>query len=535
MMKQKIEKYKSKIIDYWQAKSTKQKGFFISMILLFLVLVIGGTFFFTRSNMVSLYNNLSVQEIGQIKAELDTRGVKYEVQDAGSTILVPKEQADTLLVDLAAQGIPDSGSIDYSFFSENTSWGMTDNEFDVMKLDAMQTELANLIKGISGIEDASVMINLPQEQVFISEEQETASASVVLTTQPGYQFDETQINSLYHLVSKTVPNLPTDNIVIMDQNFNYYDQNNATNVASGDTYTTQQNIKQDVEKDIQRRVQQMLGTMIGANKVVASVTTDIDFTQENRIEELVEPVNEEDMEGLPVSVETITETYTGDGAAAAGEVGVGDEDIANYPAGEDGGAGDYEMVQESINYEFDRITREIVESPYKIRDIGIQIAVDNTKDSLDENGEPELLTAQEQANVEESIASILDSIISTSIDETYGDVNPEEKTSIVFQEFNGTQSLGDNGNTTGIPTWVYIVGGILLLGIIALLIILFRKSRNQDEVISEEVATTQSFEIPDIEEPADTESSIRRKQLEKMAKDKPEEFAKLLRSWIAED
>ncbi|WP_182199153.1 flagellar basal-body MS-ring/collar protein FliF [Paraliobacillus salinarum] len=534
-MKQKIEIYKNKIIEYWQTKTKKQKGFFFSMILLFLVIVIGGTLLLARSNMVALYNNLSIQEIGQIKAELDTRGIKYELKDAGSTIMVPSDQADMLLVDLAAQGIPDSGSIDYSFFSQNTSWGMTDNEFDVMKLDAMQTELASLIAGISGIEDATVMINLPEEQVFISDNQDAASASVVLTTTPGYQFEESQINSLYHLVSKTVPNLSTDNIVIMDQNFNYYDQNGSNNIGSGDTYATQQQIKQDIERDIQRRVQQLLGTMIGADKVVASVTADIDFTKENRFEEIVEPVDQEEKEGLPVSVEKITETYTGEGAAAAGQPGVGEEDIANYPAAEDGNSGDYEMVQESINYEFDRITREIVESPYKVRDLGIQIAVDNSKETLDENGEPELLTAQEQADVEASISSILDSIISTSVDESYGDIDPQNKTSIVFQTFKHTQGQGQNGLITGIPTWIYIVGAILLLGIIGLIIMLVRKRKVEDEVVGEEVNIQQNIEIPDIENPADTESSIRRKQLEKMAKDKPEEFAKLLRSWISED
>jgi flagellar M-ring protein FliF len=37
------------------------------------------------------------------------------------------------------------------------------------------------------------------------------------------------------------------------------------------------------------------------------------------------------------------------------------------------------------------------------------------------------------------------------------------------------------------------------------------------------------------EDKEETEGSLRKKQLEKMAKEKPEDFAKLLRSWIAED
>ncbi len=45
--------------------------------------------------------------------------------------------------------------------------------------------------------------------------------------------------------------------------------------------------------------------------------------------------------------------------------GTGDEDIPNYPAGLLGQDGEYELVKETINYEFNRIQRDIVESPYK--------------------------------------------------------------------------------------------------------------------------------------------------------------------------
>src|SRR5699024_11996910 len=94
----------------------------------------------------------------------------------------PVYYADSVLVDLVGQGISSSGSIDYSFFSENASWGITDNEFDMLKLDAMQTELANLIQGIDGIEHAEVMINMPEDPVFVNESAEEASASIVIHT-----------------------------------------------------------------------------------------------------------------------------------------------------------------------------------------------------------------------------------------------------------------------------------------------------------------------------------------------------------------
>lgn len=520
--------------SFWSSRSRAQKGIMFGSAFLLILLIVGASIFASSPKMAPLYNNLSLQEVGQIKAELDTRGIAYELEAGGTTINVPNEQVDSLLVDLAAQGLPNTGNIDYSFFSDNTSWGMTDNEFDVIKVDAMQTELANLMKSVEGINDAQVMINKPKDPVFMSEKGQEASASIVINTKPGYQFEGNQIESLYRLVSKSMPNLPTDNIVIMNQNFEYFDLKNKNSFGNAETYTFQQNVKEDIERDIQRRVQQMLGMMIGTGKVIASVTADVDFTQEKRSEELVEPVDEENMEGLPVSVETITETYSGN-PPEGGVAGTGDEDIANYPAEAEGNNGDYEMVKESINNEFSRIKKNIVESPYQVRDLGIQVAVDNTKGQTGENGEVQYLTQQEQNTVEEGVSSILNSIVTTTISDEYGEINPQEKVSIVFQEFNGQQPLTETP-PSGIPTWMYVTGILLLLIIIGLVWLLVKRSRANDE--REEVVeetTEHVITVPGIEERPETESSLRMKQLEKLADEKPEDFAKLLRSWIAED
>ena len=89
-----------------------------------------------------------------------------------------------------------------------------------------------------------------------------------------------------------------------------------------------------------------------------------------------------------------------------------------------------------MNNEFNHIQKEIVESPYKIRDIGIQVAVDNT---VEENGELVTLSAARQQAVRDDIESILTSIIQTSLPkDSLGEnevLEPEGRVSIVFQEF----------------------------------------------------------------------------------------------------
>lgn len=534
-MNEQLKKINEQLKKLWQESSRKNKIIFFSSVGIVLVAIIAIIIFATSKNFVPLYTNLSPAEVGQIKEELDAQNVPYEITENGTAIKVPKEESERLLVELAGKQIPKSGHIDYSFFSGNASWGVTDNEFNMMKLDAMNTELANLIKSIDGVEDAEVMITLPEKSVFVSDQGEEASAAIVLHTEFGHEFEGNQIESLYHLVSKAVPNLPPENIVIRNQYLEYFDLEES---EFEDEYTYQQTVKRDTERDIQRRLQQMLGAMVGMDRVLVSVTADIDFTKENREEELVEPVDVDNMEGVPVSIETIRETFEGT-EGGPGVVGTGEEDIPNYPAGLQGQDGDYELVKDTINYELNRINREIVESPYKVRDLGVQVVIDNVVGV--EDGEIQQLTQQEQGAVEEGVASILNSIITTSIDGGYEEDDEEEmdvedKISIVFQPFSHHTDEAEDADGTSIPIWVYILGGVLLAIIIAL-IVLLRRKRNEEE-LEEEIAYEEPLEeeeVPDLMAQPKSEADIQREQLERMADENPEDFAKLLRSWISDD
>jgi flagellar M-ring protein FliF len=532
-MKATWEQMKEQLTVMWSGRSKKQKIFYLVVTLLLLMLIITLSIITSTTKFVPLYSNLSMEETGQIKAELDQRNIPYEIKDGGTTIHVPVEQSEQLLVDFAGEGIPHSGNIDYSFFSENISWGMTDNEFNILKLDAMQTELANLIKGIEGIEDAKVMITQPPASVFVSEEEKVASASIVLHTNLGYEFKGNQMTTLYHLVSKAIPNLPEENIVIMNQYFEYFDQiPNEMNSFNSD-YEQQQEIKNHIEHDIQRRLQQMLGAMVGLDHVIVSVTADIDFTKENRVEEIVEPVDIDNMEGIPVSIETIRETFEGD-QAAGGVAGTGEGDIPNYPATTSGeGDGNYQLAKETVNYELNRIHKEIAETPYKIRDLGIQVVLDNAQNV--EGNDVQVLSERDQNMVQDGIESILNSMIATSIDKEYGEIDPTEKVSIVFQAFKNKESTPQE-EVSQIPTWVYILGLILLIAILLIVVLLFKKRKTNDmEEEGVSLGIPESFDIPDLNDQPRSETDIQREHLEKLAKDKPEEFAKLLRSWIHDE
>lgn len=534
-MNEKMKEILTSMKSFWDKRSRVQKGSIIGSIIAIFAIVITTSIFMTSSNMVPLYTNLSLQETGKIKETLDARGIQSEIADNGQTILVQEEVADSLKVELAAEGIPDSGNIDYSSFGQNVGFGMTDNEFNMMKLDATQTELASLIKGIDGIQDAKVMINLPEESVFVGEVTKEASASIVLNVQSGYELDQNKVNALYHLVSKSIPNLPTDNIVIMDQNFSYFDLKNENSPLNSNV-VSQLQLQKEIEQDIRRDVQKLLGTMMGQDKVVVSVTTDIDFTQENREENIVQPVDEDNNEGIAISVERITEAYTGDNASAGGVEGLGESDVQTIQEVNGNGSGEYERIEERVNHEVNRIKKEIVESPYKIRDIGIQVMVEPPK-----RDDPTSLTQERVDDIEQ----ILSTIVRTSI---YKDANEEpitneqieDKIVVSVQPFSGKETFAQNEATFTIPIWVYVAFGGAAIIIMILLFILVRNRRRQGKEFEEEepMQEEEHVEIPNIfegREESFDETTVKRKQIEVMAKEKPDEFAKLLRTWLYED
>src|SRR5690606_22498222 len=181
------------------------------------------------------------------------------------------------------------------------------------------------------------------------------------------------------------------------------------------------------------------------------------------------------------------------------------------------------------------IRKDIVESPYKIRDLGIQVIVEPPEQATDGS-----------ANVEQDITDILSTIIRTTIDtsDVDGELTDQQinsKIAVSFQELLGKQ---DNHSLehqqSQFPFWGYLVIGILVLIIIVLLIFVLRKKEDHEFEFDDDYdlkgREQEQTVIPDLmEHQQETEDTIRRKQVEKMAKERPDEFAKLLRTWLSQD
>ncbi|MDR7315953.1 flagellar basal-body MS-ring/collar protein FliF [Brevibacillus nitrificans] len=527
-MNERMAVLREQLTSRWTQFSKKQK-WMIAGIALFLLISLGLYIYIASQPVYTpLYNErLSEQEIGTIKQELESQKIPYRITGNGTGIEVPEKMAQDVIVDLAAQGIPSEAGINSEIFSNTL--GVTDRQFDVMKKEALQQELRKMLERVKGVRAAQVMITLPQESVWVTETPETATASVIVDVEPGTTLDQKQINSLYLLVSRSVPKLPMDAIAITDQYSNPLERAEANeNEGTLSGFKQQEQIKAEVEKTMQQNLYNLLGTIMGRDKVIVHTFIKMNFDKENRVENLVEAPDKENNEGLIISSQKLSKTFSGQGAPPGGVAGTGASAVPSYPASTPTGSNsDYEELNDTINREVNRITRNVTMSPYKIEDVTINVGV-----------EPPAGGTLDDATIE-SIKQVLRNVVRVTLSNQGVELTQEEldkHISVLPRQFSGKVAVEDSNSLS--PAVLWTVGGIAVLALAAVAFLVLRRrkqARQQEEEVPDLLSPSQPSEIPDLIYQEDGDQVVVRKQLEKLARSKPDEFVVLLRTWLAED
>lgn len=510
--------------EYWRARSLKQKGLIIGTFLFLIVALSTFIFFASRPQYVPLYTGqLTQREVGDIKAELDKQGhTNYQISDNGTMLLVPKKDASDLVVSLASKGYPKDNKINYDIFGQNLSFGATDRQYNILEREAMQNQVAGVLTHVDGIKNAEVILTLPEDSVFIRQDQDqTASASVMVEVEPGVQLNSQQIKALYTLVSRSVPKLPVENITIINQyseTLALQEANNSDQTA--DKYDEQRKIQQDLERDIQQNLQGLLGTILGTKKVYVHTFLKMNFDKVKTEEKLVKPVDQNN-NGIVISSDKNSKTATGTGSSAGGVVGTGETDVPGYAGDSSSGDSSYEESNNKVNYEVNRINNEIIKSPYQIEDITINVGVEA------DPANPDKLPKATQDNIQNIVANTVRTALGHP-DLTQQEI--DERITIFPHTFvsNTTTESGSSAN------WLYIAGGIalgmlLFGGLIWWLV--SRRKQNQLE-LEEERAYNPPVEEPDYfaEQDMGVES-----QLKKLLEQRPEDFSKVIRTLLHEE
>lgn len=469
-----------------------------------------------QTKMEPLYTNLDPRDASAIVAKLKEQNAKYQLVDEGRTILVAADEKYQLRLDMAGE-INLQGVVGFESFNE-TRFGETDTDKRVRFLVALQGELTRTIEELDEVEKAKVHIALPQPSLFIQEQKET-TASVLLRLKPYASLKPEQIKSVMSFVSHSVEGLKAENVTIMDVNGNLLSEGLGEGPAvQGKISVAQLALKQQYEKDLSRSIQTMLEQMRGPGKAVVRASVLMDFDQ---VETLSEIYGDSVLASEQIKEETSSGTNIPQGGNPA------DANMGGPSYGEIGAGGntEYELTERTRNYEVSRTVETKISAPGRINRISVSVLID---------GE---LTEDEETKISEAVGR------AAGIDSTRGD-----QVAIVAMPFNteAAQKLEEQlaqaeraeARREYIRIGLYALGVLLSLG---LLVYLFRGMKGflKNVVLSPRMETAAStsgsvdFTIP--LNPETTEKQQMYKQVEQLALNKPEDVAKVLKTWMAEE
>ena len=279
-----FKKNAQQIAVFWASLTTRRR----------IVLVASGAFVFSgifvfRSEMAErayrpLYTGLTDKEAGMAVARLKEMQVPYKLARGGGTILVPEPHLAEVRLQLATDGLPQSGRLGFELF-DGSSFGATEFAEHVNFRRALEGELERSVLSLSEVERARVHISLPKKSVFL-DHQQAAKASVVLQLRRGSSLRKEQVDAISFLVASAVEGLEAKKVVVVDTNGSVLARPRPDSEGcSGE----QLEYQHDLEKAIGGRILATLEPYIGFDRVRSSVAVECDWNAGEQTEEILDP------------------------------------------------------------------------------------------------------------------------------------------------------------------------------------------------------------------------------------------------------
>jgi flagellar M-ring protein FliF len=410
-----------------------------------------------------LYSNLSAEDAGEVVARLRERKISYKLSHDGGTVQIPGEKLYDVRLELASQGLPRGSGVGFEVF-DNTKLGMTEFVQNINYQRALQGELSRTINGLNEVESSRVHIVMPKRSLFI-EEEDPATASVILKLHNGRWLNDGQIKGVVHLISSSVPRLSPEHVTIVDQEgkllAGVQEEPSSARISSD-----QLEFQQRKERLIEKRVVSMLEQVLGKEKAIVRVSTELDFVQQESTEEVYLPDNQ-----VVRSEQSFNETSSQNKAAAVGVPG-----MATNITKENGAAlnrtspTSFKKQDVTRNYEIGKTINRKIMPIGMLKKLSVAVIVDGKYSTvITGKGEDQREEVKYASRTDQEMAQ-LESLVKRAVnfDESRGD--QVEVTNIPFN----TEKIAPLPEVKGVRLWMgklkeygspikYLLGGLFVL------------------------------------------------------------------------
>ena len=327
-----------------------------------------------KSEFHPLYAKLNPEDAGIILTKLKEQKIEYRIASNGTTILIPQEHIYETRMKMASEGLPQGSGIGFEIFNE-TKLGMTEFAQNVNYQRALQGELSRTINRIGEIESSRVHIVLPEKSLFL-EDEDPATASVVLQLQAGKWLNQGQIKGIVYLLSSSVARLSPENVTIVDQNGKLL-AGLKNDSSFGSLSSNQLEYQGRVEKNLENRVKTMLESALGEDKAIVRLSCSFDFKSQEKTEELYLPDNR-----VVRSEQALKESTTAPQLSPRGVPGIRSNipgDILSTEENRTTAVNSiFEKNDRTVNYEIGKVISHIKEPVGEMTRVSIAVLVDGT-------------------------------------------------------------------------------------------------------------------------------------------------------------
>ena len=363
-----------------------------------------------------------------------------------------------------------------------------------------------------------VHIVLPEDSLYKKNEK-PATASIMLKLKPGSQLAKEQVKGIVNLAANSIRGLKPENITVIDSFAHVLNDNMENNPLTTGVNVTQVELTRKKQDEMQKALESLLEQVLGPNKAAVRVSLELTFDQRVVDKQTFEPVVDD--KGILRSSQDSTEASKGTTPAPSGPPGT-TSNIPGYVTGTNNSQSSTEKKDSIRNYEINETKEKIVVAPGGIKRISVAVLVDSS------------VSKAQQESIVKAVSN------AAGINQTRGDSVSVEaipfSTEVADKIKREEQELAQEQQRT---QWAKIGAGVAVVLAIAGIGFWMLKRRQEEEieVLNMEATPLEEIAIQSIKEisPEEKERTEQQEAIENLAKAKPEEFAMLLKTWLAED
>jgi len=322
-----------------------------------------------------LISNLEEFNAKEILHILDQTGIDYRINPTTGIVTVPELDIHDARLALAPILAEVEDTVGLELLDKEQGLGTSQFIESARYRRGLEGELARTIASLQSVRNARVHLALPKQSVFVRDDREPR-ASVFLEIYGGKGLKEAQAEAIINLVASSIPELPIENVTLVDQKGNLLskDDKSDEDILAAKQYQ----FTRKFEDNLASRVQRILEPVLGVDNFQAEVTADLDFTAVEQTQELYNPdlialrseqtLDEESINkpdgGIPGAL-----SNQPPGAAEAPEQAVGADGQPIQPL--------ERRSEATRNYEVDRTLSHTQHQTGKVRRVTVSVAVND--------------------------------------------------------------------------------------------------------------------------------------------------------------